>query len=111
MAYSFFKTRSESKELDASHFKKVTPTMIQFLYTQFLNLEDDIKQFKINYLRLRNLPTSDFEAEKLEKEVIKCELNCDSDRKCTFFAAKDSPFHLISDTKSTQSYLSESKDE
>ena len=34
-----------------------------------------------------------------------------SDRKCTFFAAKDSRLNLISDTKSTQSYLSESIDE
>ena len=33
------------------------------------------------------------------------------DRKCTVFAAKDSPFNLISDTKSTQSYLGESKDQ
>ena len=33
------------------------------------------------------------------------------DKKCTVFAAKDSPFNLISDTKSTQSYLGESKDE
>ena len=34
-----------------------------------------------------------------------------SDRKCAFFAAKDSPFNLTSDTKSTQSYLGESKDQ
>ena len=31
--------------------------------------------------------------------------------KFTFFAAKDSPFNLSSDIKSTQSYLGESKDE
>ena len=34
-----------------------------------------------------------------------------SDMKSTFFALMDSPFNLISDTKSTQSYLGESKGE
>ena len=34
-----------------------------------------------------------------------------SDMKSTLFAAMDSLFNLISDIKSTQSYLDESKDE
>ena len=34
-----------------------------------------------------------------------------SDIKSIFFAAMDSPFNLVSDIKSTQSYLGDSKDE